>query len=80
MFYPMPKKIEPIKILRKAVAILWYATGNMQRVVFHSTFQSLIVRNSYGLLRKIPNSSNHVRKCSDGFRTLPKISEDFSKV
>ena len=31
----------------KLLHILQYATGNMQWVVFHSTFPSLLARNSY---------------------------------
>ena len=32
------------------------------------------------LLRTITNISNHVRKFSEDFRTLPKISENFPKI
>ena len=76
--------------------ILWYATGNagMQQVVFHSTFPSLLARNSFlgsfwgskissetfQLLWTIMNSSDHIQRFSDNFRILPKISEDFPKI
>ena len=70
--------------------------GNMQRVVFHSTIPSLLARNCYDwgpfedfskfssktfqILWTIRNSPNHVRKFSDDFRTLLKISEAFLKM
>ena len=75
--------------------ILRYVTGNMQRVVFHSTFPSLLARNSllgsfWGLLknqlrnfeflRTVTNISNHVRKFFDDFQTLLKISKDFTNI
>ena len=76
--------------------ILRYVTGNIQRVVFHSAFPSLLVRatiywgpfedfsktssETFQLLRTITNISDHVRKFSDDFRTLPKTSEDFQKI
>ena len=63
--------------------ILRYATGNMQRVVFHSTFPSFLARNSLlesicGLLkselRNYSTPANHY----EYFRSHPKIvSEDF---
>ena len=72
--------------------ILRYATGNMQRVVFHSTIPSLLVRNSllgsfWGLLenqlRNFSASANHYEQ----FRSRPEIfqwfsntSEDFPKI
>ena len=61
----------------------------MQRVVFHSSFPSLLARNSllgltsskiFQLLRTSTSISDHDRKFSDDFRTLPKISEDFPKI
>ena len=75
--------------------ILRYATGNMQRVVVHSPFPSLLARNSlpgsiWWLLKsQLRNSStpaNHYEQLrsrpefSEDFRTLPRISEDFPKI
>ena len=71
--------------------ILRYATGNMQRVVFHSTFPSLLARNSLlrsfcellkNQLRSFSTPANHYEyfrsrpEIFDDFRTLPNISED----
>ena len=76
--------------------ILRYATGNMQRVVFHSTSPSFLARNSllgsiWGLLkselRNLSTPANyyehfqsHPEIVSKDFRTLTKISEDFPKI
>ena len=76
--------------------ILRYATGNMQRLVFHSTFPSFLARNSllgsiWGLLKsKLRNLStpanhyehfrSHPEIVSEDFRTHPKISKDFPKI
>ena len=74
--------------------ILRYATGNMQRVVFHSTFPSLLARNSLlgssksaprlfnscEPLRTFPITSGNFPKISKHFRRFPKISEDFPKI
>ena len=68
---------------RLPLRILRYATGNMQRVVFHSTFQSLLARNSKAssgtlqLLRTITNTSDHVRKFSEDF---PKILKNHKNI
>ena len=72
--------------------ILRYATGNMQRVVFHSTFPSLLARNSllgsiWGLLKsQLRNFSTpayhykHFRSRPEIFRTFPKTPEDFPEI
>ena len=76
--------------------ILRYATGNIQRVVFHSTFPSFLARNSLlwfiwelfkSELRNLSTPANHYEHfrshpeiVSEDFRTLPKISEDFPKI
>ena len=75
--------------------ILRYTTGNMQRLVFHSTLPSLLARNSllgsiWGLFKsQLRNSStpaNHyehlrdrVRRFFEDFRALPKIFRKFLK-
>ena len=69
--------------------ILRYATGNMQRVVFHSTFPSLLARKSllgsiWTLLKsQLRNSSINscepLRTISITPENFPKISEDFRK-
>ena len=85
--YPMTWKIQPIRGQDYRCIFC-----GMQRVIFHSTFLSLLGRENllgsiWGassetlqLLRTIKNISDHVRKFSEDFRTLPKISEDFSKI
>ena len=76
--------------------ILRYATGNIQRVVFYSTFPSFLARNSllgsiWGLLkselRNLSTPANHYEHfrshpeiVSEDFRTHPKISKDFPKI
>ena len=71
--------------------ILQYATRNMQRVVFHSTFPSSLARNSllgsiWGLLKsQLRNSStpaNHYeyfRSRLEIFQRFPNTSEDFGR-
>ena len=77
--YPMPWKIQPIRAQDYRCIFC-----GMQTVVFHSTFPSLLARNSllgsiWGflktlrLLRTITNISDHVGKFSKDFWTLPKI-------
>ena len=65
--------------------ILWYAMGNMQRVVLHSTFPSLLARNIYaGVLLK--TFQNQLRcfltpaNASEQFRSLPQIFRWFPKT
>ena len=76
--------------------ILRYATGNMQRVVFHSTFPSFLARNSLlgstwrllkSELRNLSTPAKHYEHFrshpeidSEDFRTLTKISKDFPKI
>ena len=69
--------------------ILRYLTGNMQSVIFHSTFLSLLARNSllgsiWGLLKsQLQNSSTpanhykHFRSRPEIFWRFPNISKDF---
>ena len=71
--------------------ILLYATGNMQWVVFHSTFPSLLVCNSllgsiWRLLKiQLRNSSTptihyeHFRSRPEIFRKFPNTSENFRR-
>ena len=71
--------------------ILRYVTGNMQRVVFHSTFPSLLARNSllgpiWGVLKsQLRNSSTpanhyeHFQSRPEIFRRFLITSEDFRK-
>ena len=94
VLYPMPWKIQPIRGQDYRCIFKRYATGNMQRVVFHSTFLSLLARNSllgsiWRLLKsQLRNSSTPAnrykhfpsRLVSEDFRTPPKISEDFPKI
>ena len=87
----MPWKIQPIRGQDYQCIFC-----GMQRVVFHSTFSSLLARNSllrsiWGLIKsQLRNSStpvfkplrtfsDHIRKFSEDFGTLPKISKDFPK-
>ena len=76
----MPKENIANQKAGKPLLILQYATGNMQRLIFQSTFPSFLACNSYaGVLlrtyqnqlqyfsfpRMFPNSSNHASKCSE---------------
>ena len=76
--------------------ILRYATGNMQRVVFHSTFPSFLARNSllgsiWGLLkselRNLSTPANHYEHfrshheiVSEHFRRFPKILKSHKNI
>ena len=80
---------------RITLHILRYATGNMQRVVFHSTFPSFLPRNSllgsiWGLLKSelqnLSTPANHYEHLRshpeivyEDFRTLSKTSGRFSE-
>ena len=61
--------------------ILRYATG-MRAIVYWGPFENLSKASSetLQLLRTITNISDHVRKISEVFQTLPNISEDFPKI
>ena len=75
--------------------ILRYATGIMQRIMFHSTFPSLLARNSllgpsedfsktssetFQLLRTVTNISNHVRKYSMIFENFWRFPNIIKKI
>ena len=83
-FYPMPWKIQPIRG-RDYRCIFC----GMLRVVFHSTFPSLLARNSllgsiWGLLKsQLRNSSipaNHYEHFRSRPENFPKISEHFRRL
>ena len=70
----------------KLLHVLRYATGNMPRVVFHSTFPSFLARNSYVCWRPFDGSPANVcgvsitpAKFSYDFRTLRRIPKIFRK-
>ena len=83
----MPRKIQPISGQEYRCIFC-----SMQRVVFHSTFPSLLARNSlpgsiWGLPKsQLRNSSTpanhyeHFRSRPDIFRRFPKIFRKFKKI
>ena len=86
VFYPMSWKIQPIRGQDYRCIFC-----GMQRVVFYSTFPSLLARNSllgsiWGLLKsQLRNSSTpanhyeHFRSHLEIFRRFPNTSEDFRR-
>ena len=79
-FYPMPWKIQPIRG-RDYRCIFC----GMLRVVFHSTFPSLLARNSllgsiWGLLKSQLRNSSIPANHYEHFRWLPKIFRKFWKI
>ena len=84
--YPMPWKIQPIRGQDcRCIFCGIYSTGNMQRVVFHSTFPSLLALNSllgsiWGFLKSQLRNSSTPANHYEHFRSHPEIFRRFSNT